>query len=224
MPNQPPNNLRPDTPTGFLYHLVATTFFRDDVTTRFEHIKGYLHPDEGYTLFLGAMHGPGRGAIVEIGSFMGRSTCFLAAGAKMAGREKVYAIDHFSGSPEHQTDGFDTVKEIAESGTTFPQFQKNIADAGLTDQVEPIRASTVDAARGWDRPIRLLFLDGDHSYEATRRDFELFAPHVVPDGIVMFHDTVKWPDVQRFCVDDLPTLGWQYLFRVQSMAAFTRRR
>jgi|AGTN01.1.fsa_nt_gi hypothetical protein len=69
---------------------------------RFASIEGFLHDLEGYTLLQLAARGSGTGAIVEIGSFMGRSTAFLAAGSKLAGREKVIAVDHFRGSPEHQ--------------------------------------------------------------------------------------------------------------------------
>src|ERR1700761_7895342 len=74
----------------------------DQVISSFGNIDGYLKGKEGYALMLLAMGGPGRGAIVEIGSFKGRSTCFLALGTKLAGREKVIAIDHFRGSAEHQ--------------------------------------------------------------------------------------------------------------------------
>ena len=48
---------------------------------RFAAVEGFLADLEGYTLMQLAAGGPGLGAIVEIGSFMGRSTAFLAAGA-----------------------------------------------------------------------------------------------------------------------------------------------
>jgi hypothetical protein len=37
-------------------------------------------------------------------------------------------------------------------------------------------------------PIELLFIDGDHSYEAVRRDAELWLPRLMDGGTVMFHD------------------------------------
>jgi hypothetical protein len=45
-----------------------------------------------------------------------------------------------------------------------------------------------DAARGWSAPVDLLFIDGDHAEEATRRDWADWHPHVVPGGHVLFHD------------------------------------
>jgi predicted O-methyltransferase YrrM len=41
-----------------------------------------------------------------------------------------------------------------------------------------------------DRKLDLLFIDGDHSYEGVRRDYELYGPLVAPGGVVAFHDIV----------------------------------
>jgi predicted O-methyltransferase YrrM len=41
---------------------------------RFAEVEGFLHDLEGYTLLQLAARGSGLGAIVELGSFMGRST------------------------------------------------------------------------------------------------------------------------------------------------------
>lgn len=45
-----------------------------------------------------------------------------------------------------------------------------------------------DAARGWSAPVDLVFVDGDHAEAATRLDWELWHPHVVPGGHLLFHD------------------------------------
>ncbi|MBF0160593.1 MAG: class I SAM-dependent methyltransferase, partial [Magnetococcales bacterium] len=75
---------------------------RQALARRFQPIQGWLEPLEGFLLYQWAKHGPGRGIVVELGSFMGRSTCWLAAGSKDAQRGKVVACDTFQGSPEHQ--------------------------------------------------------------------------------------------------------------------------
>ena len=41
--------------------------------------------------------------------------------------------------------------------------------------------------------IDFLFIDGDHSYESVRRDFELYGPLVRRGGIVSFHDIIRPP-------------------------------
>jgi predicted O-methyltransferase YrrM len=43
-------------------------------------------------------------------------------------------------------------------------------------------------------PLDLLFIDGDHSYEGVRRDWELYEPLVRPGGLIAFHDIVAGPE------------------------------
>jgi predicted O-methyltransferase YrrM len=65
-----------------------------EVAVAMEALSKRRLPDrEARALFGLAYAGPGEGAIVEIGSFIGRSTIYLAKGAMAAGRERVTAID-----------------------------------------------------------------------------------------------------------------------------------
>jgi predicted O-methyltransferase YrrM len=168
-------------------------------------VGGFLYDVQGYALMLLAEHGPGVGEIVEIGSFKGKSTCWLAKGSKRAGREKVTAIDHFTGSPEHQKGMPIEDKDIAETGSTFAVFQENLRKLEVDDHVVPIVASSEEAARGWNKPVRLLFIDADHSYEASKLDFDVWSPHVIPGGLIAFHDINHWPGVTDFYHDLLRT-------------------
>ena len=42
-----------------------------------------------------------------------------------------------------------------------------------------------------NRQIDVLFIDGDHSYEGVKKDFEMYSPLVKKNGIIAFHDIVK---------------------------------
>jgi len=42
--------------------------------------------------------------------------------------------------------------------------------------------------------VDLLFIDGDHSYEGCRLDFEMYRDLVAPDGLIVFHDICMFPD------------------------------
>jgi hypothetical protein len=128
------------------------------VQSAFRDIEGFLHDLEGYALLQLAALGGGIGAIVEIGSYLGRSTAFLASGTKSAGREKVVAVDHFRGSPEHQAGGEYASKTLIRDGTTFHHFQHNLRRVGLEEYVTPMVACCADAASEWTRPIRLLVI------------------------------------------------------------------
>jgi cephalosporin hydroxylase len=52
------------------------------------------------------------------------------------------------------------------------------------------------------RNIDFLFIDGDHTYEGVKKDFEMYSP-LVKKGIIAFHDIVQHPpetgcEVSRF--------------------------
>ena len=52
-----------------------------------------------------------------------------------------------------------------------------------------------DVERALDgRQVDLLFIDGDHTYEGVKQDWEMYSPLVSPGGIVVFHDIVKHPE------------------------------
>lgn len=50
------------------------------------------------------------------------------------------------------------------------------------------------------KPLDFLFIDGDHTYESVRTDFERFAPLVRTGGLIAFHDIAMGPPsgVARF--------------------------
>jgi predicted O-methyltransferase YrrM len=61
-------------------------------------------------------------------------------------------------------------------------------------------------------PLDVLFIDGDHSYDGVRRDYELYAPLVRPGGLIAFHDIVEGPEtavggVPRFWREASASLG-----------------
>ena len=61
------------------------------------------------------------------------------------------------------------------------------------------------AARGWNKPIRLLWIDGYHRYEAAKLDFTLWEPHLVEGGILAMHDTIRKKGPKRVL--------WENVFR-----------
>jgi predicted O-methyltransferase YrrM len=195
---------------------IAEDFWR--LASAFAAIEGFLDPREGYLLNRLASEGPGIGAIVEIGSYCGRSTAFLAAGSKSARREKVVAIDHFKGSAEHQAGQEFASATLAREGTTFNRFRDNLLRVGLFDYVQPIQASSLEAASRWSAPIRLVFIDGDHTYEAARADFDTWAPFVVAGGLVALHDVGNAPGVTRLFEEViLPGRGFQVVSGIVSL-------
>jgi MMP 1-O-methyltransferase len=147
----------------------------EDVRRVAASVDGWLSDEQGCALFEAAAAATGRGHIVEIGSWKGRSTVWLAAGARLRGA-KVYAVDPHIGSREDP------------QAATLAEFRENLARAGVADHVEPLVMTSAEAVRVIDGEIELLFIDGDHSYEGVRRDAALWLPRLVEGGTVMFHD------------------------------------
>jgi predicted O-methyltransferase YrrM len=146
-------------------------------------VKGWLAPDEAWSLHRAAAALPAQGPIrvVEIGSWKGRSTIALALGVRTrpAGGV-VHAIDPHRGGAVHR---------FMHAEDTFDDFVTNIKRAGLADVVDPIRAtSEVARARIPDRSVHLLFVDGSHEYRDVMRDVSLWRDSLAPGAKVAFHD------------------------------------
>lgn len=146
-------------------------------------VHGWLTPGEGELLYGLARNCTGRGVIVEIGSWKGKSTIWLGRGSQAGRQVPVYSIDPHTGAPEQQQ-AYGTV-------WTFHEFEANVRQAGIEPLVRPIVKTSADAASDFKEPIELLFVDGAHEYEAVRLDFELWFPKLIEGGTIAFHDTKK---------------------------------
>lgn len=162
----------------------------DDV----QQLPGMLTEDEVECLFKLGRFNERAGVIVEIGSWKGKSTVALARGACQSHHEKIYAIDPHSVLPE---EGY--------LEDTKAEFLANIKRFAVDDRVIPMIMSSEEAARGWNKPIRLLWIDGDHRYEPTKLDFSLWEPFLVEGGILAMHDTIRKKGPKRVL--------WEKVFR-----------
>ncbi len=127
---------------------------------------------------------------VEIGSAQGHSACHIGAALEENGKGMLYAIDPHTVTAWNDRDSEDS----------FPMIQRNLAAIGVSHRVELLRTTSAGAAEDWSRSIDLLFIDGDHSYEGVKNDWNLFHPFVRPGGVVLFHDTawqIENPDAMR---------------------------
>lgn len=63
-----------------------------------------------------------------------------------------------------------------------------------------INKTSEEAAKGWNKPIGLLFIDGDHT--KAGEDFEAWEKFVVPGGIILFHDYITDPAEKCSVIED----------------------
>ncbi len=146
-----------------------------------DRVEGWLSHHEAILLYELAKKVSAQGEIVEIGSYKGKSTIALASGlyaSKKLG--KIWAIDPHEG----------IIKEGQHfpNKKTFNDFKKNIQTAGVESLVQPVVETSRKAAKEWNQPIRLLFLDGLHDYQHTVEDYRIWSPWVVKGGVIAFHD------------------------------------
>ncbi|MCK5100619.1 MAG: class I SAM-dependent methyltransferase, partial [Desulfobacteraceae bacterium] len=137
-------------------------------------IKGFMHDDEALLLYQTALKAAQSGALLEIGSYCGRSAYFIG----LACKEKntiLFSVDHHKGSEEQQPgqeyfdpDLFD---EKANCINTFPLFERTLKNASLIDTVVPVVAESSVAGKMWSTPLSMLFIDGGHSLEDVLEDY-----------------------------------------------------
>ena len=167
----------------------------ESVEAQVRKVDGWLSRPEGRLLYRLARQCTGRGSIVEIGSWKGKSTIWLANGSRSGQKTKIHAVDPHTGSTEHQQQ-FGRV-------WTFDEFQRNIKSAGVDDLIVPHVDFSEAAARTFKDPVELIFIDGLHEYEGVKSDFEAWFPKVIDGGIMAFHDTTGWPGPRRLVIERL---------------------
>jgi len=151
-------------------------------------MDGYLTCREGAILYYFAFNPTCKGRVIEIGSFKGKSTAWLAMALRAARiNDRIVAID-----PHINTHDFQVVPEYEEA-SSYQTFMDNLSGMKLALWVDPVRATSEAAAANWSQPVRLLFVDGSHRYEDVLRDFQLWEPFVEKNGIICVHDTSPVP-------------------------------
>ena len=158
-------------------------------------IKGFLADDEAQALYDHALRISGMGPVLEIGSYCGKSTIYLGLACQQKGGT-VFALDHHRGSEEHQQGEFFHDPELYDQGEgmmdTFREFRRNIHRAGLDETVVPVVAGSDAAARHWQTPLAMVFIDGGHSLDAALTDYRCWTPHLKRGGVLAIHDI--YPD------------------------------
>ena len=150
------------------------------------------------------------GCIVEIGSWRGMSTIALAKGARVP----VYAIE-----PHENFVG-------VLGGVFGPDdrraFFENLLAAGVVERVRLVNLSSEVVTPGWHLPVGLLWVDGDHRYEAVKRDFECWEPHL--RGKIAFHDAIQETLGPFQLIEELLTDGYELVEHVQGTKVLRRPR
>lgn len=153
---------------------------------------------------------PLRGVVaVEIGSYLGASSSFIAAGLAKD-HDRIICIDTWAN---------DAMSEG--SRDTRPVFVANTAR--FADRIIPVQGWSHDPAvlaevKSLGQGIDFLFIDGDHSHQGALNDWLHYSPMLASGAIVAMHD-IGWAEgVQRVVAENirplvarerrLPNLWW----------------
>lgn len=150
----------------------------------------------------------GRSTVCEIGSYIGASASCFGETLRKSGSGRIYCIDTWNN--ETMTEG---------TRDTFAEFRRNTAP--YERFIVPVRGfstDVVDHVAEHFSSVDLLFIDGDHSYEGVKADWEAYKRFLKPGSVVVFHDCGWAHGVVRVIEEDarpivsswarLPNMWW----------------
>lgn len=143
--------------------------------------------------------------ILEIGVLFGvASACFHRICSEYGRKVHLTLIDPFEGYYDRSDGDVITGVPVARAifdgnmeACSVPPSDYSVLQ-GMSDDPAIIAAA---ASADYD----VLLIDGDHSFDGVRRDYENFRTMVRPGGVILFddYDVNEWPDIKRF-VDGEP--------------------
>lgn len=139
--------------------------------------------------------------IVEIGSYMGRSTKALTT----ATRGQVFSVDTWQGSDEDE-DG--TKTKIVPPDELYSAFIRNSWSEIISGKLTALRCDSVEGAKilaelGYT--FDMIFIDAGHDYEWVTRDIKAWLPLIDKGGVMVGHD-LPHPGMVDALNDTIP--GW----------------
>lgn len=157
--------------------------------------------------------------VVEIGSYTGKSTCFLAE----ATVSRVYAIDIWDLKLPGETKKRRNKHKYAVKFNSTEARRIFLERVANYSNVVPLRTESREIAKVWLLPIGLLFVDGAHDYVSVKADYEGFAPFVVRGGHLAMHDATPGSRVDKVIEDVvIPSGLWGERRQVDRLAIFQR--
>jgi len=147
--------------------------------------EGWLEPAEGlhYRALVRAALSRGRGTVVEVGCWKGRSAAYVGRLVGMLGGQ-FFCVDHFAGSSDRYREAY---LEMLADEDVRASFESNMEAMGI--DVGLHAASSTDAAALFDdRSVDLVFLDASHDEAAVNDDIMAWRPKLRAGGILAGHD------------------------------------
>jgi predicted O-methyltransferase YrrM len=154
-----------------------------------EEIEGWLLLIEAAELFLMSqkIESP-KPVICEIGTWKGKSS-YIFASALEKKNGFLYSIDPFNGDGDSASrDSYQ--KEISKLDVSLLRnFEVTMKKYNLWNKVKVLPLLSVDARPKFnEKKIDFLFIDGNHDYEAVKKDYLLWSDLIPSGGMIALHD------------------------------------
>lgn len=135
-----------------------------------------------------AFDAPDNAHIVEVGSWVGKSICYLATEFKGYGkRVQIDCVDVWGETNDPHL--MDEMTKMGGPEAVYDEFCKNIKDAGINHMINPVRMKSVDAAKLYaDQSIDVVWIDASHNYQDVLDDMNAWYPKVKIGGMLAGHD------------------------------------
>jgi len=140
-------------------------------------------------------HLPNDCKILEIGGFMGGSASTMA----LATEDKtgiIYSIDPAYIAPSWRPEEY---KNFGLLGN-IEQYVHNTALHGLYGRMIPLAGTSEEVLNKWNDKILfdMIFIDGEHTYEAVKVDME-WAKYTKPNALIVFDDWIT--GIEKACME-----------------------
>ena len=80
-------------------------------------------------------------------------------------------------------------------------ISRTVVNRSRRGRVEFFCDYSFNVAKQWWQPLDFLFIDGDHSERACQQDFDDWEKHLLPGGVILFHDA------RCGCAPEQPWMG-----------------
>lgn len=162
-----------------------------------EHVRdgGYFDKDMAPSILDELNKLPNKGSLLEIGSGFGDSARFFA---KAKPNWIIYSVDVYGTLSEYKYGAqMRDFKEMVEKTRfEYPNILWMVHDSFTMP---------------WELMVDVLYIDGDHRYDAVKKDFERYSPFVKPGGFILFDDygrDTELIQVQNFIDNEIDKRMW----------------
>lgn len=155
-----------------------------------------------------------RGNLVEIGCWQGRTTIIMAMAASKWGAH-LTTVDPFG--RKRMAPQYRKLKHSPEN------WRANLQKVGL-EAPDLLHMTSDKAAEVYDRPLHLLFIDGNHTKTQVARDLANWTPKMVINSYLILHD-MFFPGIRGVAsavAEWWDGRSWRMIDIVQSTIAFRR--